>query len=88
MANGRKDGIARAVAVAVAVAKETMLEEGQAPRVPNRHRRDRGPSHGTVVVVAAGILITVREAAVVVLSSSRHRHLRRMWSFMVPHNFL
>ena len=83
MANGRKDGIARAVAVAVA--KETMLEEGQAPRVPNRLRRDRGPSHGTV---AAGILITVREAAVVVLSSSRHRHLRRMWSFMVPHNIL
>lgn len=86
MANGRKDGIARAVAVA----KETMLEEGQAPRVPNRQRRDRGPSHGTVVVVVvvAGTLITVREAAVVVLSSSRHRHLRRMWSFMVPHNFL
>jgi len=86
MANGRKDGIARAVAAA----KETMLGEGQAPRVPNRHRRDRGPSHGTVVVVAAaaGIIITVREAAVVVLSSSRHRYRRRMWSFMVPHDIL
>ena len=61
-----------------------MLGEGQAPRVPNRHRRDRGPSHGTVV----GIIITAHEAAVVVLSSSRHRYRRRMWSFMVPHDIL